>query len=83
MANFFTNVFEKEIDPSGKKYEATFKSLEDFFNIIFLFELLTNAYGHWLRRFWCSSWNVFDFVVVCVGCTSLSWFDLTCAWAIR
>lgn len=76
MANFCANVIEKEIDPSGKKYPILFKSLEDMFNLIFLVELLVNAYGHWLRLFWCSSWNIFDFIVVIVGCISLSWFNI-------
>lgn len=76
MANFMANVVEKQIDPTGKLYPAAFKSLEDMFNLIFLVELLVNMYGHWLKRFWCSSWNIFDFVVVVVGCISLSWFKI-------
>jgi len=27
-------------------------------------------YSHWFWRFWSSSWNVFDFIVVAVGCIS-------------
>ena len=77
MATFVANVIEKQIDPTGTLYTVTFKSMEDFFNLVFLVELLVNAYGHWLKRFWCSSWNVFDFIVVCVGCISLSWFNVT------
>ena len=76
MANFSANVIEKQIDPTGKRFPTAFKSLEDMFNLIFLVELLVNMYGHWLKRFWCSSWNIFDFVVVVVGCISLSWFNI-------
>ena len=76
MANFSANVIEKQIDPTGNRFPTAFKSLEDVFNLIFLVELLVNMYGHWLKRFWCSSWNIFDFVVVVVGCISLSWFNI-------
>lgn len=76
MGNFLTNVIEKQIDPSGAKYSATFVSLEDAFNVVFLIELLLNAYANWLCAFWKSSWNVFDTVVVSVGVVSLSWWGI-------
>ena len=70
ILNFLVNVSEKEIDPSGLKYKTTWRNLEHTFNAIFLIELLVNMYSCWCRPFWQSSWNVFDFVVVCVGCVS-------------
>ena len=70
ILNFLVNVTEKEIDPSGLKYKSTWRVLEHTFNAIFLVELLVNMYSCWCRPFWSSSWNVFDFVVVCVGCVS-------------
>ena len=70
ILNFLVNVSEKEIDPSGLKYKSTWRILEHSFNGIFLAELLVNMYSCWCLPFWQSSWNVFDFVVVCVGCVS-------------
>ena len=70
VLNFFSNIIEKQWDPSGK-YPDTFLVFEDIFNWIFLIELLINAYGHWFRPFICSGWNIFDLIVVTVGCLSL------------
>ena len=70
VLNFITNVVEKEIDPAGDKHEEFWRSLEHTFNAIFLLELLVNMYAHPATEFWASSWNIFDFVVVCVGCIS-------------
>jgi len=68
IINFMTNILEKELDPSGEKYKKTWRVLEHAFNAVFLIELLINMYAHWRKMFWASSWNVFDFIVVCVGC---------------
>ena len=54
-------------DPSGGRYDDTWRVMEVTFNLIFLVELIYNAYGHWARDFWYSSWNLFDVVVVIVG----------------
>jgi len=70
MINFVCNVLEKELDPHGTKYKSTWRAMEHSFNAIFLLELLINGYGNWLRDFWCSSWNIFDCIVVAVGCVS-------------
>jgi len=75
--NFFTNAMEKEIDVPGvyepypQKYPVLWQNLEDVFNVVFLCELLINLYGNWWCRFWRSSWNVFDVIVVTVGVLSL------------
>jgi len=37
---------------------------------LFLIELIINMYARWLKRFWCDSWNIFDVIVVTVGCIS-------------
>ena len=58
IANFLSNVVEKEIDPAGNQFVAVFTTLEDFFNLIFLVELILNAYAHWFWPFLCSAWNV-------------------------
>ena len=76
MANFFSNIAEKQWDPAGTLFRPTFQTLEDAFNLIFAVELVVNMYANWLCRFWKSSWNVFDFVVVCVGMVSLSFFNV-------
>jgi len=68
MINFMCNVLEKELDPHGLKYKSTWRAMEHTFNAIFLLELIINAYGNWFRDFVCSSWNVFDCIVVAVGC---------------
>jgi len=72
MINFVCNVLEKELDPQGVEFPQVWRAMEHSFNAIFLLELLINAYAHWLRLFWCSSWNVFDFIVVSVGCISFA-----------
>jgi len=66
-ANFLTNMVEKEIDPQGNKYEATWSVFELFYNIAFTLELGVNLYAHWWKEFWRSGWNIFDVVVVSIG----------------
>ena len=77
ILNFLCNIVEKEVDPHGKhggKHGDTvpglWRAFEHSFNAIFLLEILINAYGRWLRVFWCDNWNVFDVVVVAIGCVS-------------
>lgn len=65
--NFLANILQKEIDPDDDQYPVFFAFLEDFFNILFLSELLLNMYGHWWYQFWRDAWNWFDFVVVSIG----------------
>merc|ERR1712232_1011796 len=68
MLNFGTNVVQAEIDPQTYHYTDSWKALEHTFNALFLLELLVNAYSYWLCQFWMSSWNIFDLIVVTVGC---------------
>jgi hypothetical protein len=67
VANFITNIIQAQIDPKGNKLETEFGYFELFFNLIFLMELLLNMYSTWFRKFWKSSWNIFDFFVVLIG----------------
>mmetsp|Transcript_28530 Transcript_28530/g.75545 ORF Transcript_28530/g.75545 Transcript_28530/m.75545 type:complete len:397 (+) Transcript_28530:52-1242(+) len=65
--NFVINIVEKTIDPTGEEYTEVFAGCEYFFNAAFTIELVVNMYSHWLKPFWKSGWNVFDFVVVTIG----------------
>jgi len=66
-ANFLTNIVEKEIDPRGDKYIVVWEHFELFFNVAFTIELAINMYASWCLKFWKSSWNIFDFIVVSIG----------------
>jgi len=70
-ANFLTNIVEKEVDPFRRKDPDVWQTLEDTYNVIFLIELLVNFYGSFFLEFWKSGWNIFDLIVVTVGCLSL------------
>ena len=77
LGNFIVNIVEKEIDPYPAELQLYGQSWEDFdkfFNIIFLFELLLNAWscGGPYKKFWSSGWNIFDFIVVAVGLLLMS-----------
>eukprot|EP00322_Chrysochromulina_rotalis_P010563 CAMPEP_0115848002 /NCGR_PEP_ID=MMETSP0287-20121206/10686_1 /TAXON_ID=412157 /ORGANISM="Chrysochromulina rotalis, Strain UIO044" /LENGTH=472 /DNA_ID=CAMNT_0003301879 /DNA_START=83 /DNA_END=1501 /DNA_ORIENTATION=- len=80
IANFVVNILEKEIDPDllAPKYPSTWENLDLAFNIIFLVELLVNMYGYGgpTRAFFRNGWNVFDFIIVSVGCVMMSDLDL-------
>mmetsp|Transcript_93832 Transcript_93832/g.148214 ORF Transcript_93832/g.148214 Transcript_93832/m.148214 type:complete len:371 (-) Transcript_93832:65-1177(-) len=71
-ANFLTNIVEKEIDPSGKKYETAFDVFEYVYNVLFTVELIINMYAHWFWLFWKSGWNIFDVIVVTIGLVTMS-----------
>lgn len=71
VLNFGVQCVSKQIDPYGDKYDTIWHISEDFFNIVFLFELLVNMYGSWMRRFFSSKWNRFDCVVVLIGALDL------------
>ena len=77
LFNFAVNVYEKEIDPFPaelQRYGDVWENFDRFFNVIFLFELLLNAWscGGPYRTFWKSGWNNFDFLVVFVGILLMS-----------
>ena len=66
FANFIANIIEAQIAINGNtRYEVRiFRTMEMFFFWVFLFELMLNMYSCWFWKFWNSSWNQFDFVVV-------------------
>ena len=79
IGNFFAIVIEKEIDPYPPEhqfYPATWITIDDICNWIFVFELLLNLYGSFWRPFLRSAWNYLDTIVVVVGVTSLLRIDL-------
>ena len=47
MGNFATNIIEKQIDPWNKRYPDQWKIVETAWNLIFIVELVWNAYGSW------------------------------------
>jgi len=67
VANFVTNMVEKQFDPKRDRYADTWDNIDYFYNTVFLLELLLNMYGFWFRPFWSSAWNWFDFLVVTIG----------------
>lgn len=73
VGNFFTNMLEKTVDPDpdNRSLEAVWVFFEYFYNILFAIELAVNMYAFWLRPFWSSGWNVFDFMVVSIGMCSV------------
>lgn len=81
MGNFVTNIIEKQVDPWNNLYPQEWKALETTWNIIFIFELVWNMYGSWYMTTWkghflCSSWNLFDLLVVAISIPTLSGADL-------
>mmetsp|Transcript_22582 Transcript_22582/g.51685 ORF Transcript_22582/g.51685 Transcript_22582/m.51685 type:complete len:460 (-) Transcript_22582:85-1464(-) len=65
--NFLMNALQKQFDPDEDRSPELFEGFELFFNIAFTMELGLNMYGFWLRDFWMSGWNIFDFLVVTIG----------------
>lgn len=88
LANFVTNIVEKQVWPTGnpsvpggRSFAKIFGLFELFYNVSFTLELAMNMYAHWLAEFWRSGWNVFDFATV-----SISWlfqFDLPLPGPLR
>lgn len=82
IANFVTNMTEKQIDPDGEKYETVWSAFDLAYNIIFTVELLCNLYAHWWWEFWESPWNIFDVVVVTIGIVSMMRLPLPYAFGL-
>ena len=55
MGNFFTNLVEKQIDPTGELHEKEWKVIENIWNSIFVAELTWNMWAHWAITVW--SWR--------------------------
>lgn len=77
--------------PRGSPGYFVFKGFEWTFAIVFTIELFINMYGGWhfqmderllrpprcsMPEFWCSGWNVFDFLIVGISILSLAFEDL-------
>lgn len=70
ILNFIVGCTQAQIDPFTKKYKLLWDVCEDFFNIVFFFELCVNLYGSWRKPFFRSNWNRFDLTVVSIGVLS-------------
>lgn len=71
-ANFLVSVMQAQMLPvHGSNAHHVFQGLEVFFNVVFLLELLVNMYANFFLRFWCSAWNIFDFLIVMISITSM------------
>lgn len=71
VSNFGVSCTSKQLDPDSIKYPAVWSFSENFFNIVFAMELAINMFGFWMRPFFRSAWNIFDFVVVMIGVLDL------------
>merc|ERR1719265_1940604 len=86
VANFATNIVEKQVDPTGAIYSAppgwgVFEVLDFIYNVLFLVELMVNFYAHFFWTFW-SAWNVFDVVVVTIGVINMMELPLPKAFSL-
>ena len=76
--NFFVNAAESQItdlltnnNGSLTVIGSDLEKLDEFFTIIFAFELAINAFAHWFRPFISDGWNIFDFFVVSMSLIAL------------
>lgn len=80
LSNFICQAAQRQFDPNPdnehRKYKAVWLALDYFFNIAFLIELLVNMYGSWAWPFLRQGWNLFDLLVVSVGCLDMLQLDL-------
>jgi hypothetical protein len=76
FGNFFMQCLQNQLDPGPTLYVQYWSRSEDFFNVMFLVELLVNAYGRWFRPFLQSWWNYFDVLVVAIGVLDLAQVEL-------
>ncbi|CAK0879264.1 unnamed protein product [Prorocentrum cordatum] len=82
ISNFVAQCIQRVIDPCMggepdlEHHGNIWKMVSNFFNVIFLIELMINLYGCWLCPTWIKdSWNQFDCVVVALGVVDLCGFD--------
>jgi hypothetical protein len=76
--NFFVNAAESQLSNALANQDGTLtnigedlETLDEVFTIIFLVELLINAFGHWFKPFISDGWNIFDFIVVAMSLVAL------------
>ena len=75
IANFVINIVEKEIDPdpNNLQFHEFWHGADNFFNIIFIFELWANVWssGGPVKE-WITGWNIFDTIIVSVGVMTMA-----------
>jgi len=76
MGNFVTACAQKQFDPTETLYPDLWYLIETVWNVIFIGELIWNAFAHWFRDFWCSAWNIFDVLVVGLSIPTMLRMDL-------
>jgi hypothetical protein len=61
------------VDQDGTltKVGEDLETLDEMFTIVFLVELLVNAFGHWFKPFISDGWNIFDLIVVTMSLVAL------------
>ena len=57
--------------------------VDNVFTLVFLVELLVNMAGNLVSKFFSSSWNVFDFVIVTISVISLGPFQMSWIKGVR
>jgi len=72
MGNFLSECTQKQLDPWEEKYPDVWYIVETTWNLLFLLELLWNAYGNWLCDFFTSRWNLFDLLVVVISIPNMA-----------
>jgi hypothetical protein len=81
-ANFVAQCFQRQLDPVNQGDPPAdhrgqlWATIANFFNVVFLIELLINLYGTWYWPGWLfgsdlSAWNRFDCVIVFLGVVDL------------
>lgn len=82
ISNFVAQCIQRAIDPcmggepDSEHHGDIWKMVSNFFNVIFLVELMINLYGCWQCPTWIKDgWNQFDCVVVALGVVDLCGFD--------
>ena len=72
IGSFACDVAEAELMPEeNSDTQKTFDTLDIFFNIAFIGELILNMGAHWFTEFWRSYWNILDFAIVMSSVVSM------------
>jgi len=84
FANFICQIIQRQVDPAythsdDMSNKTLWEAIDTVFNVLFLIELLINAYGSWFWPFISQGWNLFDMFVVSIGIIDLLslMFDFT------
>ena len=72
IGSFACDIIEAELMPEeGSDTQDIFDTLDIFFNIAFIGELVLNMGAHWFTEFWRSYWNILDFAIVMSSIVSM------------